>query len=85
MRFITNTNEIACKLEQISKDFKPPVRNFILYENFGKHIFEVDLILKNIGEKGRILDVGGGDGNKFDVFTKINRRKPCPFPRGSIC
>lgn len=55
-------DDISARLCKVAKTFRSPAKDTILFENYGKHLFEINLILQNLGEGGRILDVGGGVG-----------------------
>jgi len=59
---ILNLEDIKKALIAISNNLSLSARETILFENFGKHILEISLILNNVGGNGNILDVGGGLG-----------------------
>jgi len=48
-------------------------KEYIIEKVFGKHLLELDLILKNCGENSKILDVGGGLGVNLLTLKKINK------------
>jgi SAM-dependent methyltransferase len=73
-KFEITANNIAPRLLEVAKAFGPPAKYKILFENYGKYLFEIQLILKNLGDGTRILDVGGGMGvNLLCIQRLVNQ------------
>ncbi len=66
------TKEISLTLNEVAGLFSQAARETILFENFGKHVFEVNMILEKCGQESRILDVGGGMGVNLLCLRKLN-------------
>ena len=75
MQLDKNGNIDAVKIKsvliEISKIFKSPANNTILYMNLGKHLQEISFILDYSGDNQRILDIGGGLGVNLIAIKKI--------------
>ncbi|NQT72528.1 MAG: methyltransferase domain-containing protein [Chloroflexi bacterium] len=54
--------EISQALYHVSNTFGQSAKDTILYENHGKHVYEIDMILSHMEESSRLLDLGGGLG-----------------------
>lgn len=65
--------EIANTLQEVAQLFGPKAAETILYKCAGKFILEIEMMLRNCKEKGRILDVGGGMGVNFLCLKKLNK------------
>ncbi|MFC1948659.1 class I SAM-dependent methyltransferase [Chloroflexota bacterium] len=73
MNNIKPTNEeITITLKQVAEMFGGEGRNTILFENFGKHAFEISMIMKNCTQGGEVLDVGGGLGVNLLSLRKLD-------------
>lgn len=55
-------DRIRSTIREVANDFSEPARSTILFENFDKHVLELELILTALPEDGRLLDLGGGVG-----------------------
>ena len=75
---ILNFEDIKKALIAISNNLSLPARETILFENFGKHILEISLILNNISGNGNVIDVGGGLGINLlcikNLCKNLNRK-----------
>ena len=65
------SSRILNTVRQVAKSFSKPAEDTILFENEGKHCFEIDLMMKLIGKGQRILDVGGGMGVNLLCLQRI--------------
>jgi len=63
--------DIEAKLSEIAEAFGRPAKQTLLFENYGKHVSEIYLILKNLGKRARILDLGGGLGVNLLCLRKL--------------
>lgn len=73
-KFEFTADNIAARLREVAEAFGPPAKSKILFENYGKYLFEIQLILKSLGEGTRILDVGGGMGvNLLCIQRLVNQ------------
>ena len=64
--------DISHILSQVADLFGQKAKGNILYKCFGKHLGEIELILKNSRGKEKILDVGGGAGINLLCLKRIN-------------
>lgn len=64
--------EIANALRKVAHLFAPKVAEAIINKNTGKHLIEIQMILSNCKEEGRILDVGGGMGVNLLCLKRLN-------------
>lgn len=55
----------------MAAEFPGVGRDTVLYENYGKHLHEVDLIQRHLPRGGRLLDLGGGDGVNLIVLDRL--------------
>jgi len=60
--YLDTKGNILDPLRQVAEFFGKPAEDTILFENQGKHCFEIRLMLDKIGKGSRILDIGGGMG-----------------------
>jgi ubiquinone/menaquinone biosynthesis C-methylase UbiE len=65
--------EIAPFLLKTADIFGEKAKEYIVEKAFGKHLLELKWILKNCGNNGRILDVGGGLGVNLITLKSINK------------
>lgn len=65
--------EIAPFLLQTAAIFGGKSREYIVQKAFGKHLLEMEWILRCCGDNCRILDIGGGLGVNLVTLKKINR------------
>ncbi len=63
--------DLQKELRRVALDFGPPAEGTIWLENRGKHLYEIENILKVIREGGSILDVGGGMGVNLLVLARM--------------
>jgi len=56
------TSYISEEINKIASFYGKVPRETILFENYGKHMLEIDLMMENLENHGRLLDVGGGVG-----------------------
>ncbi|MCR4321967.1 MAG: class I SAM-dependent methyltransferase [Candidatus Brocadiaceae bacterium] len=64
---------IAPFLLETADIFGGKSREYIIEKVFGKHLLELEWILQNCGNSGRVLDVGGGLGINLITLKKINK------------
>ena len=55
----------------VAEEFGSPARETIVFENLGKHVLEIDLILRSLPGGGRVLDVGGGLGVNLLAIKRL--------------
>lgn len=65
--------DIAPFLSDIADFFGGKVRGYVLKTVFGKHLIELEWILKNSSDNSRVLDIGGGLGINLLTLKKINK------------
>jgi len=65
--------EIASYLLETANIFGGKSREYIVEKAFGKHLLELEWILRDCGNSGRVLDVGGGLGINLITLKKINK------------
>jgi SAM-dependent methyltransferase len=53
---------VESTIKEVADQFGDKARATILMENFGKHVLELELILRSLPDDGRMLDLGGGVG-----------------------
>lgn len=79
MNNIFNYQDTKKALKAISANLGSPARETILFENFGKHLLEIELILNNIEENYKVLDIGGGLGINLltikNCYKKLNKNR----------
>mgnify|MGYP001620063409 CR=1 FL=1 len=63
--------DIAPFLSETADIFGGKSREYIIEKVFGKHLLELEWILQNCGNSGRVLDVGGGLGINLITLKKI--------------
>lgn len=68
---IYGSNDIKKRLYEVANLFDRKAKETIIFENFGKHILEINFILKNLKYNGRILDIGGGLGINLMCLRKL--------------
>lgn len=66
--------DIAPYLLETADIFGGKSREYIVEKAFGKHLLELEWILRNCGSRGRVLDVGGGLGINLITLKKINKK-----------
>lgn len=64
--------DVAKTLCETAELFNNKAKDTILLENKGKHLLEINLILKHIENKSKILDVGGGVGVNLICLRKLH-------------
>ncbi len=66
-------DEIAIRkaLSGVADEFGGAAHDTIMFENFGKHLFELKLIADHLPANGRLLDVGGGVGVNLMTLRKL--------------
>lgn len=69
------SRDITEALKNISKNFGKSARETILFENQGKHLLEIGLILEMIGDGNSILDIGGGLGINLLTIKQLSGKK----------
>ena len=65
--------DIAPYLLETADIFGGKSKEYIVEKAFGKHLLELEWILQNCGNRGRVLDVGGGLGINLITLKKINK------------
>ena len=61
-------------LKNVASRFSSSAKDTIILENSGKHLFEINIIIRNINKSSRILDVGGGMGvNLLCIKELLNK------------
>lgn len=65
--------EIGLKLLEVAKLFNEKARDNTLFHSFGGCIFEINMILKKCGGRGRILDLGGGMGVNLSCLRRLSQ------------
>jgi len=69
-----NNKIIFDTLKNIAARFSNAAKDTIIFENSGKHLFEINIIIKNLNKDGKILDVGGGMGiNLLCIKELLNK------------
>jgi SAM-dependent methyltransferase len=69
-----DNKKILETLNSVAARFGSPAKDTIIFENSGKHLFEINIILKNLNDNGKILDVGGGMGvNLLCIKELLNK------------
>ena len=63
--------DIAPYLLETADIFGGKSMEYIVEKAFGKHLLELEWILQNCGNSGRVLDVGGGLGINLITLKKI--------------
>ena len=63
--------KILNTVRQVANFFGKPAADSIIFENEGKHCFEIGLLLGRIFKDMRILDVGGGMGVNLICLQKM--------------
>ncbi|MHB1347628.1 MAG: class I SAM-dependent methyltransferase [Candidatus Humimicrobiaceae bacterium] len=67
-----NKNILEETLEIVAEKLGAPAKNTILFENRGKHLFEIKTILENT-RNGKLLDIGGGLGVNFFCLHNLKK------------
>lgn len=67
-----NKNILEETLKIVAEKLEAPAKNTILFENRGKHLFEIKTILENT-RNGKLLDIGGGLGVNFFCLSNLNK------------
>jgi len=67
-----NKNILEETLKIVAEKLGAPAKNTILFENRGKHLFEIKTILENT-RNGKLLDIGGGLGVNFFCLDNLNK------------
>lgn len=67
--------QIEAVFSEVMALFEPSARDTLQKANYGKHIFETELILKYSKPDSKILDIGGGVGVNLMNICKL--RKHC--------
>jgi len=69
-----DNKKILETLNSVAARFGSPAKDTIIFENSGKHLFEINIIIKNLNDNGKILDVGGGMGvNLLCIKELLNK------------
>lgn len=64
--------DVAPFLSEVAESYCNRGREYIMKKVFGKHLYEIDLILQNIkNDKAKILDIGGGLGTNLQTIRKM--------------
>ena len=58
-------------LSLVAKEFGNAAHDTILYENLGKHVFELKLIIDHLQPRAQLLDLGGGMGVNLLTLRKL--------------
>lgn len=61
-------------LREVAEQFGEPARSTILFENWIKHLFELQLIRDVLPEAGTLVDVGGGLGVNLICLRRLGYR-----------
>ena len=67
-----NKNILEETLESVAEKLGAPAKNTILFENRGKHLFEIKTILENT-RSGKLLDIGGGLGINYFCLDNLSK------------
>lgn len=67
-----NKNKIANSITKFSEEFEYIPKHTISTDNYFKHLEEIILILNNIEDGAKILDIGGGMGVNISVMSMMN-------------
>lgn len=67
-----NKNILEETLKIVAEKLGAPAKNTILFENRGKHLFEIKTILENT-RNGKLLDIGGGLGVNFFCLHNLKK------------
>lgn len=65
--------DIAPFLKEVAESYNDKGKEYIMKKTFGKHLYEIELILQNISDdRAKILDIGGGLGTNLQTIRKMN-------------
>ena len=67
-------NEVDEIYEDVVSLFSKNAQNTLLFENRGKHLYEIRQIIKRSTASARILDFGGGPGFNLLVLSRLNSK-----------
>lgn len=70
----TRTVDPRIALREVAEQFGEPARSTILFENFYKHLYELQLIREFLPEAGTLIDVGGGLGVNLICLRRLGYR-----------
>src|SRR6185369_9989458 len=70
----TRTVDPRLAVREVAEQFGEPARSTILFENWYKHLFELQLIREFLPEAGTLIDVGGGLGVNLICLRRLGYR-----------
>jgi SAM-dependent methyltransferase len=70
--FAWDSRQLADLLRKLGDTLGQPAKDTLLYENLGKHLFEMQLLSRHLRGKSRsVVDIGGGLGVNLTCLAQI--------------